>query len=54
MFKAIVLGFTATTNMVLVGVGGALAGAAALAAAQAIRNPRVVEVPASPIVQPGR
>jgi hypothetical protein len=54
MFKAIILGFTATTNMVLVGVGGALAGAAALAAAQAIRNPRTAVVEPSPIVQPGR
>lgn len=58
MFKAIALGLSATTNMVLIGVGGAVAGMAALKGVQVLRNPKVVEVTerqdGSKIIQPAR
>lgn len=44
MFKALVLGFSATTNMILIGVGGALAGAAALKAAQKVTEKKAIEI----------
>lgn len=53
MLKGLILGLSATTNMILIGVGGALAGAAVLKTAQVVRSgPRVQPVqPVGPQMQ---
>ncbi len=45
MFKALVLGLSATTNMLLVGVGGIVLGIGATKGVQALRRP----IPVTPV-----
>lgn len=52
--KTLLFGFSAVTNLILVGVGGAVAGAATLKIAQALRNSKEVATAQGPSPAPNR